>query len=114
MDFDLVRKLARELGTVEESPAGETPWLKVHGKLMAWTPIHKSVEPGSLAVRINIDQRDELIAEAPDIYYLTDHYENYPPVLVRLSHIQPAALKDLLRMAMSFVTAKRRSVRRLR
>src|SRR6266849_2897966 len=80
--------------------------LKVRGKLLACIPIHKSAEPGSVAVRIDFDRRAELMAAAPDVYYLTDHYVNYPVVLVRLSKIHTGALRDLLGMAWRFVTAK--------
>jgi hypothetical protein len=111
--FDTVRKLARQLGDVEESTIHGVPSLKVRGKLLTCIPVHKSAEPRSLAVRIDFDHRAELIAAAPDVYYVTDHYVNYPTVLVRLSRIQPDALKDLLGMAWSFVTVKSssRSVR---
>ena len=70
--------------------------------------IHKSAEPGSLIVSVDFDRRAELIQEAPEIYYLKDHYLDHPAVLVRLSRIQPDALKDLLRGAWQFVTTKRR------
>jgi hypothetical protein len=105
-DFDLVRNLARELDGVKESTIHWNPLLKVRGKLLTCIPVHKSAEPRSLAVRIDFDHRAELIAAAPDVYYLTDHYVNSPTVLVRLSRIEPDALKDLLGMAWSFVTAK--------
>ena len=104
VDFDTVRKLASGLGEVQEATG--SPALKARGKLMAWIPINKSAEPGSLAVRIDMDNRAELIAAAPDVYYVTKHYMNYPTVLVRLGRIHPDALKDLLGMAWSFVTAK--------
>jgi hypothetical protein len=61
----------------------------------------RSAEPDSLAVSIDFDQRAEFLAEAPDVYYLTDHYVNYPVVLVRLSRIHLDALKDLLGMALA-------------
>lgn len=105
-DFDLVRKLAKGLVDVEESTGRGVPSLKAGGKLMAWIPVSRSAESRSLAVRIDFDRRAEFIAAAPDVYYLTDHYLNYPTVLVRLSRIQPDALKDLLRMSWSFVTEK--------
>jgi hypothetical protein len=116
IDFDTVRTLARELADVEESTIHGSPSLKVRGKLLTCIPVHKSAEPGSLAVRIGIDHRAELISAAPDVYYVTDHYVNYPTVLVRLSRIEPDALKDLLGMAWAFVTMKspggRRTVRK--
>jgi hypothetical protein len=106
VDFNTVRKLGLEFADVEESTAYGSPALKVRGKLMTCIAIHKSAEPGSLVVCIDLDRRAELIAAATDIYYVTDHYVNYPSVLVRLSRIQPDALKDLLGMAWSFVNKK--------
>jgi len=104
VNFDTVRKIALQLPEVEDSSAYGSPAFKVRGKLLACIAINKSAEPGSLVVRLDFDRRAELIETAPDIYYLTDHYVNYPSVLVRLSRIEPDALKDLLGMAWSFVT----------
>jgi hypothetical protein len=116
VDFDTVRKIALGLSDVEESTTYGSPALKIHGKLLACIAIHKSAEPESLAVRISLDRRVELMAAAPDIYYLTDHYVNYPVVLVRLSRIHPDALRDLLGIAWHFVKTKKpgskRSVRK--
>lgn len=105
-DFNTVRTLALALPGVEESTAYGSPALKVHGKLLACIPANKSAEPDSLAVRIDFESRTELLAAAPDIYYLTDHYVDHPIVLVRLSRIHPDALKDLLGMSWRFVTSK--------
>jgi hypothetical protein len=101
VDFDTVRKLANELGEVEECTVHGAPSLKVCGKLFAWIPVHKSAEPGSLVVRIDADLRATLIASAPDLYYMTPHFVNYPTVLVRLSRIRTDALKELLGLASS-------------
>ena len=54
---------------------------------------------------VGFDDRAELLAAAPDVYYVTDHYLNYNPVLVRLSRLTPDVLRDLLGMAHKFVTA---------
>jgi hypothetical protein len=107
IDFDTVREIARGLVDVEESTAYGSPALKVRGQLLAAIAINKSAEPGSLMVRVDFAQRAELLAAAPDVYYVTDHYVNYPSVLVRLSRIHPDALRDLLAMAWRFVTAKK-------
>jgi hypothetical protein len=106
IDFDTVRKLAHEIGAVEESTIRGAPSLKVRGKLLACIAVHKSAEPGSLMVRIDAADREKLIAAAPDVYYLTDHYVNYPTVLVRLSRIRPDALKELLGIAWSYAHLK--------
>ncbi len=80
------------------------PALKVHGKLLACIPVNRSAEPGSLAVRVDFDDRAALLAEQPDVYYVTDHYVGYSMVLVRLSCVSPDVLRDLLGMAHKFVT----------
>ena len=54
----------------------------------------------------------ELIDAEPDVYYVTDHYANFPSVLVRLSRIHRDALRDLLAMAWQTASAKRAGVRR--
>ena len=43
----------------------------------------------SLVVRVDFDDRAELLAAAPDVYYVTDHYLDYNTVLVRLSRVTP-------------------------
>ena len=105
INFDVVRKIGLALPGVEESTEYGSPALKVRGKLLACVPTHRSAEPGSLAVRVGFDDRAELLAAAPDVYYLTDHYLNYTAVLVRLSRVTPDVLRDLLGMAHKFVTA---------
>jgi hypothetical protein len=104
-NFDSVRKIGLALPGVEESTAYGSPALKVNGKLLACVPVNRSAEPGSLAVRVGFDDRAELLAAAPDVYYVTDHYLNYNAVLVRLSRVTPGILRELLGMAHKFVTA---------
>jgi hypothetical protein len=99
IDFDVVRSIALGLPDVEDSTIHGAPSLKVRGRLLTCPALHKSAEPDSLAVRIDIDQRAELLAADSDTYYVTDHYVNYPVVLVRLSRIHPDSLRDLLGMA---------------
>jgi hypothetical protein len=114
VDFDTVRKIGLALPEVEDGTAYGTPCLKVRGQLLTCIAINKSAEPNSLVVRISIDDRNELIAGAPDTYYVTDHYVNYPSVLVRLSCIRRDALKDLLLMSWKFVSATAAAKRRKR
>jgi hypothetical protein len=51
------------------------------------------------------DDRAKLLAAAPGVYYVTDHYLNYNAVLVRLSCVTSDVLRDLLGMAHKFVTS---------
>jgi hypothetical protein len=105
INFDTVRKIGLALPGVEASTAYGAPALKVREKLLACVPTHRSAEPGSLVVRVGFDDRAELLAAAPDVYYVTDHYLGYSAVLVRLSRVTPDVLRDLLSMAHKFVTA---------
>ena len=104
--FDTVREIVPELTGVEESTSYGAPSLKLRGKLLAGMAVNKSAEPNSLCVFIDFDQRDALIEEAPDTYYVTDHYVNYPCVLVRLSRVNRDILRDLLHAAWKFVSAR--------
>lgn len=97
---------------MEESTSYGKPALTVHGKMFVCMPSHKSAEPDSLVVRVDFDERAELLAGDPEVYYITDHYTDYPAVLVRLPRVKPGVLKDLLGMAHRFVAKGKRSGRR--
>ena len=105
--FDVVLEAARPLPDVESSTTWGASALKVRGKLLACEAIHKSAEPNIIVVKIGMDQRAELIAAEPDVYYITDHYVNFPSVLVRLPRINGDALRDLLGMAWRFADTKK-------
>ena len=84
-----------------------SPALKLRGNLLACMTVHKSAEPDTLAVRLDFSDRDELIEADPKVFYLTDHYVDYPVVLVRLSRIRIDALSDLLGAAFRFVNTRK-------
>jgi hypothetical protein len=107
VSFETVRKLGLQLPNVEDCTSYGQPALKVGGKMFVCLPSHKSAEPDSLVVRTDFEQRAELLAAAPEVYYLTPHYEGYPAVLVRLSRTTPEVLRDLLGMAYRFVLRER-------
>jgi hypothetical protein len=106
IDFDTVRKIGLALPGVEDGTAYGNLALKAHGKLLACVPTHRSAEPDSLVVKVDFDDRAELLAAAPDVYYVTEHYVGFPSVLVRLSLVNADVLQDLLGMAYKFVTRK--------
>src|SRR5687768_12299875 len=109
--FDLVRQIGLTLPDVEANSVDDALALKARGKLLACQATHRSAEPESLVVRMDIERRAELIDADPDVYYVTDHYLNYPTVLVRLSRIDRDALRDLLGMSWQFVTSPKKSTR---
>ena len=111
--FDAVRAIGRTLPDVEETTTWGAPTLKVRGKMFVCMATHKSAEPNTLVVRMAFDQRDALVAEDPQTYYLKEHYIGYPCVLVRLSKVNTDALRDLVTSAHRLVseTAKKRKQR---
>jgi hypothetical protein len=107
--FEEIRRIALALDNVEEGMSYGTPAFKVGGEL--FVRMHQDGE--SLVVRTDFEQREELMASDPETYYITDHYLKYEWILIRLSRVQPDALRDLIRMAWRLASAsKRRSSRR--
>ena len=95
--FDTVKAVGLTLpGVSAVTKYDGSPVLKVDGIFMAGLAMHRSAEPDTLVVRADIEDRNWLIEDAPETYYLTDYYRPYPLVLVRLSRIDPAALHDVL------------------
>jgi hypothetical protein len=103
--FDTVREIALAFPDTEEGTAWGTPAIKVGGRMFACLAAHPSSEPDTLVVYVNLDQRDDLLREEPSIYYLTEHYVNYPVVLVRLRRVHRDALQDLLRGAWTIISS---------
>jgi hypothetical protein len=46
---------------------------------------------------IPFDERDMLVESQPKLFYFTDHYKDYPMVLIRLSRAKRATVEPLLR-----------------
>jgi hypothetical protein len=110
--FDAAIAIGRTLPDVEVTTTRGASALKVRGKMFACVAINKSAEPNSMVVRMDMAQRNLLIEEDPATYYLTDHYVDYPCVVVRLSRISREALDDLIRGAHRFVSATASAKRR--
>ena len=75
---------------------------------MAGVATHPSAEPDTLVVRANVEDRDGMLEDAPETYYVTDYYRRYPLVLVRLSRIDRETLEDLLKMSWRLTLPKTR------
>jgi len=88
----MVRQIALTLPGAEESTSYGTPACKVKGKLFA--RLHQDRE--SLVIGVDFEQRQLLIESDPEKFFITDHYLNYPWMLVRLSAVRPDQLRDLL------------------
>jgi hypothetical protein len=93
--YETVRRIALAFPHVEEGTSYRTPALKVKGKLF----VRLREDPDSLVIKMPFDQREELMAADPETYYITDHYRDYPWMLVHLSKVRADALHELLQIA---------------
>jgi hypothetical protein len=48
----------------------------------------------TLAVKVDLNEREALLAAAPEVFYLTPHYQGWPMVLVRLDRVERGDLKE--------------------
>jgi hypothetical protein len=92
--FDDVRKIALAWPEVEDGTSYGTPALKVRKKLLA-----RLREDGDSLVMPGVpqDEREMLIESQPKVFYFTDHYRDYPMLLIRLSKAKRGTVEPLLR-----------------
>ncbi len=90
--FETVRQIAQTLPGAEESTSYRTPAFKVKKKLFARQ--HQDGE--SLVIAVDFEVREEMMSAAPEKFYISDHYLNYPWMLVRMSKVNRDELRDLL------------------
>jgi hypothetical protein len=100
--FDDIREIAHRLPGVVDGSSYGTPALKVGGKLLA--RLHQSMD--CVVLRSDLLDREILLQSAPDAFFITDHYRDYPWILVRLGVVEKRALPDLIERAWRLVASK--------
>ena len=95
-EYKRVCEIARKLPGVEESSSYGTPALKVKGRFMCRL---RSEAEGALAIRCDFVDRQILLQADPEVFFVTEHYQEYPMILVRLDKIRLSALPDLIERA---------------
>ena len=93
MTYDEVRAFAFRLPGVSDGTSYGRPCLKAHGKFLT-----RLFEDGESLVcpAVPFDERDMLVEAEPDIFHFTEHFRNYPYVLVRLAQAHPGTVERLL------------------
>ena len=106
-DWDDVRRLALALpDTTEGTARGNTAW-RVRDKLFVWErplrakdleALGEAVPRGPiLGARVeHLVAKEALLADDPDVYFTTPHFDGYPAVLVRLERITAEELEELV------------------
>jgi hypothetical protein len=101
--FDDVRKIALAWPEVADGTSYGTPALKVRKKMLA-----RLKEDGDTLVMPGVpsEERDMLVESQPKVFYFTDHYRDYPMVLIRLSKAKRATVEPLLRRQWQALASK--------
>ena len=100
--FDDIREIAHALPGVVDGTSYGTSAIKVGGKLIA--RLHQSMD--CMVLRSDLLDREILMQSAPDAFFITDHYRDYPWILVRLGVVEKSALPDLIERAWRLVASK--------
>jgi len=91
--FDDVRTIALAWPEVEDGTSYRTPALKVRKKMLV-----RLREDGETLVMPGVppEERALLVEHQPKVFFFTDHYRDYPMVLIRLSKAKRATVEPLL------------------
>jgi hypothetical protein len=94
---------AAELPGVEQGICYGTPALYVRKRILA-----RLREDGeTVAIKIDLPDRDVLLEADPVAFFLTDHYRPYPMVVMRLAAVRPIMAQRLLEQAWQREAPKR-------
>ena len=98
--FARVVEIAKRLPGVVESRSYGTPSIKVKRKFLARL---RSEAEGGLAIHCDLMEREMLMQAAPETFYITDHYADYPMVLINLETVLWDAMPDIVERAWRMV-----------
>jgi hypothetical protein len=95
LTFADVQRLARALPEVDVGTSYGTPALRVRGRFFA----RLREDEETLVLKLSFVERDFLMRQDPAVYFITDHYRDYPSVLVRLPNAREGEVRELLESA---------------
>jgi hypothetical protein len=106
-NWDDVRRIALALPEAAEQPMHGLPSWRVRKKLFVWErPLRASelealdeAPPSGpiLGARVeHLVAKEALLADDPEVYFTTPHFDGYPSVLVRLERIAVGELEELV------------------
>jgi hypothetical protein len=102
--YERYLKVALALPGTEASTSYGTPAVKVRGKILSrW----RTEAEGALAIRCDFLDRQILLQAQPDVFFLTDHYFNYPMILMRIEKVSRDVLMDVAERAWRLVAHAR-------
>jgi hypothetical protein len=102
------RKIALAVAGASEGPYFGKPAVFVAEKFL--TRVHTKEEAMVLAIG-SMEMRDVMLEAEPKLFYITDHYRNFPYLLARLSKLDRKTLQDLLNARLLQIQAKAKKKR---
>ena len=93
--FERLRQAAADLPEVVESTSYGTPSLKARRKFLC-----RVKDAETVVLMCPLEEKEVLMAAAPDVYFETDHYRGWPAILVRIHRIDADELRHRLRCAL--------------
>src|SRR5215471_12175284 len=97
------RQLLLALPNVVEGFSYRMPSFLLNGRFLARFRDNDEV----LVLQLeSIDERDVLMQIDAETFFFTDHYRNYPAVLIRLASVPRALLADVMTEAWRHLSAK--------
>jgi hypothetical protein len=88
--LQFIRQHVMAFAGVTEGLSHGTPTFYANKKFLA-----RLWENGQVLV-VRTEEREKWIRSDPQTFFITDHYRNYPTILINLDSIQPDELKQLL------------------
>ena len=103
--YETVREIALALPNVEDGLSYGDAALKVGGKhlFVRWRE-----DLDAIVLKTTFEEREDLMAADPKVYFITDHYLNYEYVLVNLKTVSSEALTDMIRRSYTFALGKKK------
>jgi hypothetical protein len=106
-DWDDVRRIALALPETSEQASRDLASWRVRDKPFVWErPLRKAdvralgeAAPSGpiLGARVeHLVAKEALLADEPDVFFTTPHFDGYPAVLVRLDRISVADLEEVI------------------
>ncbi|MEQ1606142.1 MAG: MmcQ/YjbR family DNA-binding protein [Pyrinomonadaceae bacterium] len=100
--YETVRQIAIALPSVEDGLSYGAPALKVRKKLF----VRLREDLNAIVLKTTFEEREELMAADADVYFITDHYLNWPYVLVNLTNVSEEALGDMIHRSYNLAIAE--------
>ena len=92
LTWTAVVDMARRFPLVTVADSYGTPGIKVRGLFLS-----RLKDPETIVLKTgSMQERDYLIQNAPKVFYITDHYKDYPAILVRLATAKHDVIAGLI------------------